>query len=127
MVSDGKFIMISMFGRLRCAGLVEFGGLTASRSSKPFKLLEKKVQELFPELTYSHVKRWMGHRPSTSDSLPVIGVSPNASNVWLAYGHQHIGLTAGPKTGKIIAEMILSNNINQDTSPFSASRNGKII
>ena len=69
----------------------------------------------------------MGHRPSTSDSLPVIGVSPNASNVWLAYGHQHIGLTAGPKTGKIIAEMILSNNINQDTSPFSASRNGKII
>ena len=126
-VSDGKFIMSSMFGRLRCAGFVEFGGLTAPQSSKPFKLLEKKVQELFPELTYSHVKRWMGHRPSTSDSLPVIGVSPNASNVWLAYGHQHIGLTAGPKTGKIIAEMILSNNTNQDTSPFSASRNGKII
>jgi D-amino-acid dehydrogenase len=113
-----------MLGRLRCAGLVEFGGLAAAESNKPFQLLEKKVKELFPELTYSHIKRWMGHRPSTSDSLPVIGVSPNAPNVWLAYGHQHIGLTAGPKTGKIISEMILSKQSNLDTEPFSATRSG---
>ena len=126
MIYDGKFIMNSMLGRLRCAGLVEFGGLAMPPSSQPFELIEKKVQDLFPELTYKHITRWMGHRPSTPDSLPVIGVSPNASNVWLGYGHQHIGLTAGPKTGKIIAEKILSNNINQDISPFLASRNGKL-
>ena len=123
-VSDGGFIISSMLGRLRCAGLVEFGGLAAAESNKPFQLLEKKVKKLFPELTYSHIKRWMGHRPSTSDSLPVIGVSPNAPNVWLAYGHQHIGLTAGPKTGKIISEMILSKQSNLDTDPFSATRSG---
>ena len=68
----------------------------------------------------------MGHRPSTTDSLPVIGASPNYNNVWLGYGHQHIGLSAGPKTGKILSEIILSKNTNRDLSMFSASRDGLI-
>ena len=125
-ISDSKFILHSMQGRLRCAGLVEFGGIFKPESSHPFKLIEKKIETLFPELKYENKTYWMGHRPSTTDSLPVIGASPNYNNVWLGYGHQHIGLSAGPKTGKILSEIILSKNTNRDLSMFSASRDGII-
>ena len=90
------------------------------------KLIEKKIETLFPELKYERKTYWMGHRPSTTDSLPVIDISPNYNNVWLGYGHQHIGLSAGPKTGKILSEIILSKNTNRDLSRFSASRDGLI-
>ena len=125
-ISDSKFIIHSMQGRLRCAGLVEFGGISQPESSHPFKLIEKKIETLFPELKYERKTYWMGHRPSTTDSLPVIDISPNYNNVWLGYGHQHIGLSAGPKTGKILSEIILSKNSNRDLSRFSASRNGLV-
>ena len=42
MICEGKFVMNSMLGRLRCAGLVEFGGLAMPPSAQPFKLIEKK-------------------------------------------------------------------------------------
>ena len=125
-ISDSKFIIHSMQGRLRCAGLVEFGGIFQPESSHPFKLIEKKIETLFPELKYERKTYWMGHRPSTTDSLPVIDISPNYNNVWLGYGHQHIGLSAGPKTGKILSEIILSKNSNRDLSRFSASRDGLV-
>ena len=126
MISDSKFIIHSMQGRLRCAGLVEFGGLSDVTSYKPFELIENKIKTLFPELKYKRKTRWMGHRPSTTDSLPVISVSPKYKNVWLGYGHQHIGLSAGPKTGKLLSEIILSKNTNHDLSIFSANRDGLI-
>ena len=125
-ISDSKFIIHSMQGRLRCAGLVEFGGIFQPESSHPFKLIEKKIETLFPQLKYERKTYWMGHRPSTTDSLPVIDISPNYNNVWLGYGHQHIGLSAGPKTGKILSEIILSKNSNRDLSRFSASRDGLV-
>ena len=125
-ISDSKFIIHSMQGRLRCAGLVEFGGISQPESSHPFKLIEKKIETLFPQLKYERKTYWMGHRPSTTDSLPVIDISPNYNNVWLGYGHQHIGLSAGPKTGKILSEIILSKNTNRDLSRFSASRDGLV-
>ncbi|WP_170431507.1 FAD-dependent oxidoreductase [Ruegeria arenilitoris] len=47
----------------------------------------------------------MGHRPSLPDSLPVIGAVPGFPNVILAFGRQHIGLTTGPKTGRLVAQL----------------------
>lgn len=79
-----------MNGRLRCAGVVEFGGLRAPPARAPFGLLRRNIAALFSDLTYDRTEEWMGHRPATADSLPVIG-------------HQHIGLSGGPKTGRWLA------------------------
>ena len=122
MVASGKFVIHSMDGRLRCAGIVEFGGLTTKRSKAPIKLLKKQMAELFPDLKYDRIDEWMGYRPSTSDSLPIIGVSPNAENVVLGYGHQHIGLSAGPKTGRWLAGLVANTQINTDLSVFAPDR-----
>lgn len=122
MVTSGKFVASSMNGRLRCAGVVEFGGLDASASQAPFDLLKRQVAALFPDLTYDRIDEWMGHRPATPDSLPLIGATPNAKNVYVGYGHQHVGLTAGPKTGRWLAQMITGQQINTDMAPYAPDR-----
>lgn len=122
MVTTGKFGMNSMEGRLRCAGIVELGGLDAKPSRAPFELLKRQVHALFPELEYDEVREWMGHRPSTPDSLPLIGAFGSAPNVWAGFGHQHLGLTGGPKTGRWLAQMISGEKLNDDLSAYSPDR-----
>jgi len=122
MVAAGKFGVNSMDGRLRCAGIVEFGGLEAEPSRAPFELLMKHVRDIFPELEYDEVKEWMGHRPSTPDSLPLIGALDGVENVWAGFGHQHLGLTGGPKTGRWLAQMISGEKPNEDLSAFDPNR-----
>lgn len=122
MVAVGKFVATSMNGRLRCAGIVEFGGLSNPPSRAPFDLLKRQVARLFPDLTCDDTVEWMGHRPATSDSIPVIGATPGAANVFVGYGHHHIGLTGGPKTGRWLAQMISGQPVNTDLSAFSPDR-----
>lgn len=122
MVAAGKFVASSMNGRLRCAGIVEFGGLDAAPSRPPFALLKRQMARLFPDLTCSDTVEWMGHRPATADSIPVIGRTPGAENVYAGYGHHHIGLSGGPKTGRWLAQMITGQPVNTDLSAFSPAR-----
>lgn len=65
---------------------------------------------------------WQGNRPTLPDSKPVIGKAPNHSNVWVAFGHQHIGLMTGPITGKLISEQISGEPSEIDTTPFAPAR-----
>ncbi len=122
MVTSKKFVLNSMNGRLRCAGIVEFGGLEKGPSKAPIELLKRNALELFPDLEYSSTNEWMGHRPSTTDSLPVIGAFENTPNVWAGFGHQHLGLTGGPKTGRWLAQLITGDTPNVDLQPYSPDR-----
>lgn len=122
MVTSGKFVATPMDGRLRCAGVVEFGGLNAPPSRAPFNLLRKQTAAIFPDLEYEQIDEWMGHRPATADSMPVIGRAPKAGNVWFGYGHQHVGLTGGPKTGRWLAQLITGTTPNVDLARFSPGR-----
>jgi len=65
---------------------------------------------------------WQGNRPTLPDSKPVIGKAPNHANVWVAFGHQHIGLMTGPITGKLIAEQISGESGDIDLKPFDPAR-----
>lgn len=111
--------------RLRLAGLVEFGGLDAGPSDAPYELLKRQVKAAFPGLRWNGEKRWLGHRPATTDSLPVIGQIPRAAGVFTAFGHQHVGLTGGPKTGRIAADLIANRRPNFDLGPYRVERFSK--
>ena len=104
--------------------MVEFGGLEAGPSRAPFELLRRAVRKAMPDLTFREETEWMGHRPATTDSLPVIGEVPGTRNAFLGYGHQHVGLTGGPKTGRIIAQLIGGKKPNIDLTRYSPSRFG---
>ena len=107
---------------IRFAGLVEFGSLNSKPNPKAFELLMRNAQSMFPGITFKRKMEWSGHRPSTVDSLPIIGASERSNNLFFAYGHHHIGLTAGPKTGKMIAKQILRDNDQFDLEAFNPHR-----
>jgi D-amino-acid dehydrogenase len=54
--------------------------------------------------------------------LPVIDRAPNHGNLWFAFGHAHHGLTLGPVTGRLVAEMITGEKPFVDPAPYSAAR-----
>ena len=122
MVASGKFVITPMRGRIRAAGVVEFGGLDAPASRGPFELLRKQVAALLPDLKYDEVVEWMGHRPAPADSLPTIGANDASGKSYSAFGHQHVGLTGGPKTGRIIADLIAGKKPNIDLAPFDPNK-----
>ncbi|KAE9630145.1 NAD(P)/FAD-dependent oxidoreductase [Parasedimentitalea maritima] len=121
MLTSGKFVATSMDQGLRCAGVVEFGGLQDTPSKAPLKLMRKKVREVFPNMTASSEEEWLGFRPAPSDSLPLIG-EVGSSGVYAAFGHHHIGLTGGPKTGRMVADMICGQRNNIDMKPYEPKR-----
>ena len=121
MIASGKFVATPMAAGLRCAGIVEFGGLKAAPNSKPFALLRRQTKLAFPNLTHGEEIEWMGHRPAPSDSLPLIGEVRN-TGIYTAFGHHHIGLTGGPKTGRMVAGLLADQPANTDLTAFSPMR-----
>ncbi len=95
------FYLCPMSGRLRAAGTVELGGLTAPPSPHRIARLEAGVRAIFPDLG-APSRSWLGFRPSIPDSRPVIGVSAAGGEVIHAYGHGHIGLTLAPVTAELV-------------------------
>ena len=121
MVASGKFVATPMEQGVRCAGIVEFGGLEAGPSKAPFALLRRQAARAFPHMKATNEIEWLGHRPAPADSLPLIGQIRD-SRVYTAFGHHHIGLTGGPKTGRLVAGLITGAQVNTDLAPYHPQR-----
>jgi D-amino-acid dehydrogenase len=121
MIASGKFVATPMAAGLRCAGVVEFGGLDAGPSTAALDLLRKHAKAAFPNLKCAGEIEWLGHRPATPDSLPLIG-EVRRTGIFTAFGHHHIGLTGGPKTGRIVAGLVADKPANSDLGAFDPMR-----
>jgi len=115
------FYLCPMRGRLRAAGTVELGGLTAPPSPHRLARLAEGARSVFPDLP-APSREWMGFRPSFPDSLPVIGPSRAGGEVLHAYGHGHIGLTLAPITAALIEGHILGNTVPDIAVPVRVDR-----
>lgn len=109
---------------LRLAGTDEFAGLEAAPNYARADNLWTLFKTILPGLRDpdAATTRWMGRRPGTPDSLPVIGPSKHVSNVWYGFGHSHLGLTWGPSTGRLIGELMTGAKSNIDLSPYRVDR-----
>ncbi len=121
MIVKGKFGVTPMPSGLRCAGTVELGDTSKGPNRAALKLIGDHVARVFPNMEYDGVEEWIGFRPSTPDSVPLIG-EIGQTGAFAAFGHQHIGLTAGPKTGRLISALIDGHPPNIDLSPYDANR-----
>ena len=65
---------------------------------------------------------WRGLRPVTPDGLPVLGRAPGYDNLFLAAGHQMLGLHCAPASGQLVAELVLGATPSFDPAPFRAER-----
>ena len=80
------------------------------------------ARALFPLGEAVEEQPWMGCRPCFPDSMPVVGRAPGHGDLWLAYGHAHGGLTLGPVTGRLVAQMMTGDTPMCDPAPFAAER-----
>lgn len=119
-VSRG-FYFCPMAGRLRVAGTVELGGLTAPPSPHRWAVMERGARAILPDLPEPD-RRWMGFRPSLPDSRPVIGPSRAGADVIHAYGHGHLGLTLAPITAQLVADLVAGRTPALDIAPYRPDR-----
>ena len=100
----------------------EFALRDAPRTPVQLARAEPIARELFPLAERLDTEAWMGSRPCTPDMLPVIGRAPRHANLWFAFGHAHHGLTLGPVTGRLVAEMVTGEKPFVDPSPYAPER-----
>ena len=118
---EGGFYATPMAEGLRLAGTVELAGLDSKPSENRIDYLVRSAHAMFGAIGL-HDDSWLGFRPTFPDALPVIGASPRSDKILFAFGHQHVGLTLGGATGKLIADLVARRQPAIDLSPYSANR-----
>lgn len=118
--ADRRFIMTPMNNGLRLAGTVEYAGLDLPANMKRAQNFIPLAQAMFKEpLQQDGAAEWMGFRPTISDSLPVID---KIGDVYLAFGHQHLGLTHAAITSQLITAMYFNEPTVIETSAYQLNR-----
>ena len=82
MINDLKLAVTPMENGLRFAGRVELSGLDSPDSEKQFHIIKSGIKKVYPTLKWEDEDIWSGQRPSTSDSLPVLGASKINKNLF---------------------------------------------
>lgn len=121
MITEGKFAISPMDGRIRAAGTVEFAGLNRVKNPRAVSFIRNLARKSLGEIRYSHETEWLGYRPSLPDSLPAIGPIKRDA-IFISTGHQHLGLTGGPKTGRILSQMIANQPSNLALDAYAPDR-----
>ena len=117
--------MISPMNRgIRLATGVEFARRDAPPTPVQLQRALPRARALFPLGEAVDTKPWIGSRPCLPDMLPVIGRAPRHPGLWFDFGHQHHGLTLGPVTGRLLAEMMTGETPFADPGPFGVERFG---
>jgi glycine/D-amino acid oxidase-like deaminating enzyme len=79
--------------------------------------------EYMPKLArLSATRVWTGHRAATPDKLPLIGPSVVSDRIWLATGHEGLGITTSLGTGRMVADLLLGRPTGIPASPYSPAR-----
>lgn len=107
----------------RIGSIMEFAGYDRSISPARLEMLRRGAAHYLEEPWSEPVlEQWYGWRPMTWDSLPIIDRSPAHNNVWIAAGHNMLGLSMAPGTGRLVAELMSGVEPHVDHRPYRVSR-----
>jgi len=123
-VVPGKgFVLSPMHDGLRLVSGDELAGLKAPPNYSRIQALLPTAMEFLPGLSdWQPASKWMGHRPSTPDTLPVIGEASSDPNIIYAFGHGHLGVTLSAITAQLVADLIAKRPSEIDLSPYDPKR-----
>jgi D-hydroxyproline dehydrogenase subunit beta len=83
----------------------------------------QRACEYLPSLgKLSALRAWTGYRAATPDKLPLIGPSARSSRIWLATGHEGLGITTSLGTGRLLADLLLNRASEIPAAPYSPAR-----
>ncbi len=120
--SDSGFMLIPMRRGVRLTTGAEFARPDADATPVQLERAEPLGRSLIPLAERVDDMPWMGVRPCTPDMVPIIGKATQQKNLWFAFGHAHQGLTNGPTTGRLIAEMMTGETPFLDPTPYRPQR-----
>ncbi len=109
-LADRKAFVTPMEQGFRIAGTVEFGGLARPANPRRSALLARFAREAFADVAGAEESHWMGHRPCTPESVPLVGPVASRQGLWIATGHGHLGLTQSVNTARLLADAILEGS-----------------
>ncbi len=121
-IGDHGFVLAPMQDGLRLTTGAEFAGVDAPPDFSRIYRMLPKAKDALPGLEVEVTREWLGFRPSTPDSVPVIGASPDHPNVYYGFGHSHIGLTLAARTGELLADLIAGRDPGIDMAPYRVDR-----
>ena len=122
--ADRGYLLAPMHRGIRLTTGAEFARRDAPPTPVQIARTLPVARSLFPLGDAVDAKPWMGARPCLPDMLPVIGRAPRHPGLWFDFGHQHHGLTLGPATGRLLAEMMTGETPFADPAPFVVERFG---
>jgi D-amino-acid dehydrogenase len=120
--AENGYVLAPMEQGIRLTTGVEFAARDAPPTPVQLERVLPLAQKLCPLGERIEPTPWLGARPCFADSRPVISRAPRQSGLWLAFGHAHWGLTLGPATGRLMAEMVSGATPFCDAKPYSADR-----
>jgi D-amino-acid dehydrogenase len=108
--------------RLRVAGIMEFTDADAPLDQRRIRLVAAAAREFLAGVNVDdRTDEWVGSRPCTSDGLPLIGAT-RLPRVYVAGGHGMWGITLGPATGRLLAELIATGSPRPEIEPYDPRR-----
>jgi D-amino-acid dehydrogenase len=122
--SQQGYVVAPMEGRLRLTTGVEIARRDAKPTGIQLERAERTARPTFGLGARLDERPWLGLRPCTPDMRPVIGPAAHHQGLWFAFGHNHHGLTLGPVTGRLLAEMMTGAQPFIDARPFRPERFG---
>lgn len=123
--AEGGYVLAPMVQGVRLTTGIEFANPSAPANRIQLNRTEKLARKLMPQLGNAiESQPWLGLRPCLPDMRPVIGEAPRHKGLWFNFGHAHHGLTLGPVTGRLLAEMMTGEQPLTDPTPYSPRRFG---
>jgi D-amino-acid dehydrogenase len=119
---EHSFSLCPMEHGTRLTSQVEFAGLEAPPDFRRVRGLLGAAKRMLPGLEIAERSAWLGFRPSLPDSLPVVGPVDGLPDVYLGFGHGHLGMTQGPVTGRILADLVAGRDPGIDLAPYRCDR-----
>ncbi|MEN0074268.1 MAG: FAD-dependent oxidoreductase [Paracraurococcus sp.] len=120
--TESAFLLAPMRAGIRLTTGAEFAGPDAPPTPVQLERAEPVARRLLPLAERVESVPWMGVRPCMPDMRPVIGRLPGQPGAWCAFGHAHQGLTLGPTTGRLLAEMMTGEAPFLPPEPYRAER-----
>lgn len=118
----GGYVLAPMDQGIRLTTGIEFAAADAPVSEIQLRRAEALARQIFPLGQRLDAQPWLGKRPCLPDMLPVIGPAPQHPGLWFNFGHAHHGLTLGPVTGRLLAEMMTGEKPFTDPAAYRAER-----
>lgn len=123
-MEEKKVVATPWNGSYRLGGTMEFAGYNTELNKVRFNAL-KKAANIYLRDPYTDdvLEHWYGWRPMTNNGLPIIDHAPKYRNMLMACGHNMLGLSMGPATGKLVSEILTAKETHIDPSYYALRGN----